>query len=78
MLYAQTAGKLRKFLEAMLQKSGKIRGLIREIDENYAGSAHMMQSCPYYPSGKMIYICRDIANTHAKINYSNDYRFTFS
>ena len=57
MLYAaQTAGKLRKFLEAMLQKSGKIRGLTREIDEHYAGSAHMMQFCPYYPSAKMIYV----------------------
>ena len=31
----QTKLKLRKFLESMIQKSGKMRSLVREINENF-------------------------------------------
>ena len=43
---AQTAGKLKKFLESMIQKSGKLRSLSREIAENYSLSDQMMESNP--------------------------------
>ena len=44
---AQTVSKMRKFLESIVQKSGKIRGLVREIDEHYTGSHLMQESHPY-------------------------------
>lgn len=34
----QTKKKLRKFLDAMIQKSGKIRCLVREINDSYSKS----------------------------------------
>ena len=46
MTAAQTAGKLKKFLESMIQKSGKLRSLSREIAENYSRSSQMMESSP--------------------------------
>ena len=44
----QTKTKLKKFLEAMIQKSGKIRSLIRDIDEHYSLSQPMQKPCPHY------------------------------
>ena len=37
----QKKDDLKKFLDSMLQKSGKIRGLIRDLRENYKGSGLM-------------------------------------
>ena len=43
----QTKLKLRKFLESMIQKSGKMRSLVREINENFTKSDLMQKSYPY-------------------------------
>ena len=43
----QTKNSLKKFLDNLLQKSGKIRGLIREIKENYQSSTTMQSCAPH-------------------------------
>ena len=43
---AETVGKMKKFLDSIVQKSGKIRGLIREIDDNYSKSDLMTTPQP--------------------------------
>jgi hypothetical protein len=35
---------LKRFLDSLLQKSGKLRGLVRDLRENYAGAASTNQS----------------------------------
>ena len=42
----QTKTSLRKFLDSLLQKSGKIRGLIRELKESYTGSTTLQSYGP--------------------------------
>lgn len=37
--YGQTAEKLKRFLDSLLQKSGKLRALVRDLRENYSGSS---------------------------------------
>ncbi|CAK9102700.1 unnamed protein product, partial [Durusdinium trenchii] len=41
---SQTKKKLRKFLDAMIQKSGKIRCLVREINDSYSKSDLLQKS----------------------------------
>lgn len=45
----QVKEKIKKFLEAMVQKSGKIRALIREINEHYSGSDMLKRQHSNYP-----------------------------
>ena len=42
----QTKKKLRKFLDSMIQKGGKIRALVREIQEEYSNSTILQQCHP--------------------------------
>ncbi len=46
MSLAETVGKMKKFLDSIVQKSGKIRGLIREIADNYTKSDLMQTPQP--------------------------------
>ena len=49
-LRIQVKEKLKKFLEAMMTKSGKIRSLIREIKDSYTNSDMMTrQQCIFDP-----------------------------
>ena len=57
--HGQTKKKLRKFLDAMIQKSGKIRNLMREISEHYSGSDLLKRLGPQFnPIYIYIYIIK--------------------
>lgn len=47
-LYWQTKNAVQKFLDSLLQKSGKLRGLIRELDDCYANSSVMQTQDSYH------------------------------
>ena len=42
--YGQTADKLKRFLDSLLQKSGKLRALVKDLRENYSGSSSSKES----------------------------------
>ena len=44
--HGQTKKKLRKFLESMIQKAGKMRQLVREISDTYSKSDLLQKLCP--------------------------------
>lgn len=54
--HGQTKKKLRKFLESMIQKGGKIRQLVREISETYSKSNLLQKLCPQSMILTYIYI----------------------
>ena len=46
----QTKNKLKTFMDSMLQKAGKIRGLVRDLKQNYSQSSAMATSEPWCSS----------------------------